>query len=60
MRIFDYWIRAGGSTASKYLMKKEKVILIEEGEHFKVNQFKGSMSKSLSNVWRNAGVTTYL
>ena len=52
---------AGGSTASKYLIEKGKdVILIEEGEHFKVNQFKGSMSKSLSNVWRNAGVTPIL
>ncbi len=52
---------AGGSTASKYLVEKGKdVLLIEEGEHFKVDQFKGSMSKSLSNVWRNAGITPIL
>ncbi len=52
---------AGGSTAAKYLIDKGKdVLLIEEGEHFKVDQFKGSMSKSLSNVWRNAGVTPIL
>ena len=49
---------AGGSTACKYLTDKGKdVILIEEGKHFKVNEFKGSMAKSLLNVWRNAGVT---
>ncbi len=52
---------AGGSVASKYLIEKGKdVLLVEEGGHFKVDQFKGSMSKSLSNVWRNAGVTPIL
>lgn len=52
---------AGGATASKLLAEKGKdVLLIEEGEHFKVNQFEGSMSKSLSNAWRNSGITPIL
>ena len=52
---------AGGATASKLLAEKGKdVLLIEEGEHFKVNQFEGSISKSLSNAWRNSGITPIL
>lgn len=49
---------AGGSVACKYLIDKEKdVLLIEEGEHYKINQFNQSISKSFLYAWRNCGMT---
>ncbi|MDB3970549.1 GMC family oxidoreductase N-terminal domain-containing protein, partial [Candidatus Pelagibacter sp.] len=52
---------AGGATASKLLTENGKdVLLIEEGQNFKVNHFRGSMSKSLLHVWRNSGITPIL
>ena len=52
---------AGGSVACSELIKKNKdVILVEEGSHYKINHFKGSISESFSKVWRNSGVTPIL
>ena len=52
---------AGGSVACSELIKKNKdVILIEEGAHYKINHFKGSISNSFSKVWRNSGATPIL
>lgn len=49
---------AGGSVACKYLVDKGKdVLLIEEGDHYKVNQFNKSISKSFLYAWRNSGMT---
>ena len=52
---------AGGSVACNELVKRNKdVILIEEGEHYTIDYFKGSIANSFSKVWRNSGVTPIL
>jgi choline dehydrogenase-like flavoprotein len=52
---------AGGSVACKHLIDQGKnVLLIEEGNHYKINEFNGSISKSFLNAWRNSGVTPVL
>jgi choline dehydrogenase-like flavoprotein len=52
---------AGGSVACSELIKKNKdVILVEEGSHYKIDHFKGSIADSFSKVWRNSGVTPIL
>ncbi len=52
---------AGGSAACKYLTDMGKdVLLIEEGQDYKVNEFGGSISKSFLYAWRNAGITPIL
>lgn len=49
---------AGGSVACKYLIEQGKdVILIEEGNHYKINAFNGSIAKSFLHAWRNSGIT---
>ena len=49
---------AGGSVACKYLTDRGKdVLLIEEGQHYKINEFNNSISKSFLYAWRNAGIT---
>tara|TARA_Y100000590_G_scaffold453325_1_gene598176 strand:- start:19162 stop:20640 length:1479 start_codon:yes stop_codon:yes gene_type:complete len=49
---------AGGSVAAYELSKKKKdVVLIEEGNHYPINFFKGSIAKSFQNAWRYSGVT---
>ena len=49
---------ASGSVAAYELIKQKKdVILIEEGNHYTIDHFKGSIANSFSKVWRNAGVT---
>ena len=49
---------AGGSVASYELVEKGKdCILVEEGDFFEIDHFKGSFSKSITETWRNAGFT---
>ena len=49
---------AGGSVAASELTEKgQSCILIEEGDFFNIDQFKGSFSNALTSVWRNAGFT---
>jgi len=49
---------AGGSVAAYELSKQKKdVILIEEGDHYSIDNFKGSIANSFSKAWRNSGVT---
>ena len=52
---------AGGSVACKHLVDQGKnVLLIEEGNHYKINEFEGSISKSFLYAWRNSGITPVL
>ena len=49
---------AGGSVAAKELTSKGKdCILLEEGNYFKMDHFKGSIKNSMSQAWRNSGFT---
>lgn len=49
---------AGGSVAASEIVENGKdCILIEEGDFFEIDHFKGSFTKSITSTWRNAGFT---
>ena len=49
---------AGGSVASLELTERGKdCILVEEGDFFEIDFFKGSFLKSITETWRNGGFT---
>jgi choline dehydrogenase-like flavoprotein len=49
---------AGGSVAASEIVKNgQDCILIEEGDFFEIDHFKGSFTKSITSTWRNAGFT---
>ena len=49
---------AGGSVAASELSAKGKdCILVEEGDYFEIDHFKGSTKNSFLKVWRNSGFT---
>lgn len=49
---------AGGSVAANELVNNNKdCILIEEGNYYSIDHFKGSMRKAMVSAWRNAGFT---
>jgi choline dehydrogenase-like flavoprotein len=49
---------AGGSVAASEIVESGKdCILVEEGDFYEIDHFKGSFTKSITATWRNAGFT---
>ena len=49
---------AAGSVAAKELSSRGKeCLIVEEGNYYEIDYFKGSIKNSFSKVWRNSGFT---